>query len=103
MYQVASVAFLICTVELDGVLLLQLLHLIPLHFPPRFAEAPSRGKLRFAGFIFLSRVMAPGSGEPLDLSSPPMLKSIARACYNITWKEESCKLKSRTEQHRCIL
>ena len=29
------------------------------------------------------------------LSSPPVLISIARACYDITWKKESCELKSR--------
>lgn len=40
---------------------------------------------------------------PLNLSSPPVLKSIAGARYDVTRKEEPRELKNRAEQHRRIL
>ena len=37
------------------------------------------------------------------LSSPPVLISIARACYDITWKKESCELKSRLKWSKYLM
>lgn len=41
--------------------------------------------------------------SPLYLSSSPVLQSVARASYYIARQKESGELKSRAEQHGCVL